>query len=171
MPIPPWCPMRDRALTLNEKVLALGTKNAVAAIGLIELEPHVGISRSQLSRCCSIDNVDSITIRDAAIVDSLGDGGLHILRALAKVLGCVVVPLPEGPDDPTGLQQSAMTLTVELGDVVASIRDALHGDGECDGVEAQRALRELDQLDTASAAIRVMLHRIVEDTNRISENK
>lgn len=150
--------MGERALTQDEKVLALGTKAGVdAAGGLILLERETAVGRSQLSRCSSINHVDSITIRDAAIVDALGDGQLHILRALARVLGCVVVPLPQGPVDPTGLQQSAMTLTIELGDVVAEIRDALH-DGTLTAREVDSILAQLTELDTASAAIRVLLN-------------
>ena len=106
---------------------------------------------------------DSLTIRDATIIEAIGHGRTghpHIVRALARLLGGVFVPLPVGPEDPDGIRGSVVTLTCELGDVARAIGDALSDDGEVDAREATDALLQLDELDAASAALRIKLQRI-----------
>jgi hypothetical protein len=140
--------MRDRDLTSDEQVLARATKLAVqAADGLEVCSRETGKSDSQLSRCCSPYMPDSLTIRDAVIIESIGYGKAghpHILRAMARLLGFVVVPLP----------------TVAGGDDSLLKTEALR-DGKCDAHEAAGILIQLDEHDTVSARLRCELNAIV----------
>lgn len=163
---PLWWRVRGRAmsrLSASEIVLARATKHAVqAARGLEICAQETGLSTSHISRCCSADHRDSLTIRDAEVIDGLGqgDGGHpHILRALARLAGMVVVPLPTACGDADGLAASIVAISAELGDVAASIRAAL-ADHAVSPREARHALDELDGLDAASAALRGRLMRL-----------
>ena len=159
--------MADPALSPDEKVLALATKRAVQAAGGLEVcERETPLSDSQLSRCCSVNHRHSITIRDAAVVDTLA-GYPHILHALARVIGgVVVIELPSAEDDPDCLVQSILELTTELGDVSGAVASALRGDSAGGAAvtpaEAGLAIEHLDDLDRASARLRRKLERIAE---------
>lgn len=155
---------RPEALSTDEQILAAATKKAIqAAGGLEKCEAETGISDSQLSRCCSPNQRDSITIRDAVTIESIGHGNSghpHILRAYARLLGFVLIPQPEGPADADGLALSVMTLTSELGDVAQAINDALR-DRVVTAGEVAVALEQLDELDQASATLRLKLKSLV----------
>jgi hypothetical protein len=157
--------MTGAALPTGEQALALATKRAVQAAGGLEhCRSETGLSTSHLSRCESRDHRDSITIRDAATIDAIGHGTAghpFILKALARQLDHICVPLPSGPEDPDGISATAMELTAELGDVVGSVRLAL-SDGEVSKGEAEAALSELDQMDEKSAMLRRKLRAIVD---------
>lgn len=160
----------SRDLTPDEQVLARATKQAIQAAGGLEVcERETGISDSQLSRCCSPNQRDSITIRDAVTIEQIGHGPSghpHILRAYARILGFILIPRPEGPNDANSLSLSVMTLTAELGDVAQAINDAFRDDGECSPGEALRALEQLSELDQASATLRLKLNTIAEAGKR-----
>ncbi len=151
---------RPEALTPDEQVLASATKKAIKASGgLDDCARETGLSTSQLSRCCSPNERDSITIRDALTIESIGHGAAghpHILRAYARLMNCVVIPMPDGPDDADGLSQSVMTLTAELGDVAQAIAEAMR-DRIVTPAEVAVALEQLDELDQASATLRLKL--------------
>jgi len=151
------------ALSSEEQALARATKQAIQAAGGLEVcARETGISTSQLSRCCSPHERDSITVRDAATIEAIGhghDGHPHILRAQARLLGFVLVALPEGPEDADGLMRSMMTLTSELGAVAQAISEALRDQKFTPG-EALRALAQLDEHDQASAVLRLQLQSI-----------
>lgn len=154
-----------RDLTPDEKVLALATKKSIQSAGGLEIcERETGISDSQLSRCCSPNQRDSITIRDALTIEQLGEP--HILRAYARILKFMLIAMPEGPTDANSLSLSVMTLTAELGDVAQAINDAFRDDGECSPAEAMRAIEQLNELDQASATLRLKLNAIVESAKR-----
>jgi hypothetical protein len=154
----------DLTLSPDEQALALATKRDVQAAGGLEVcARETGLSDSQISRCCSPNHRDSITIRDAATIQALGHGRPghpHILRALGHQLGFVLVPKVDGPEDGNGLMRSMMELTSELGDVAASIRDAL-GDGRTEPREAKAVLEQVAELEEATARLRVKLEAIV----------
>lgn len=157
--------MTDRAINPDEKVLALATKRSIQAAGGLEVcEQETPLSDSQLSRCCSVNHRDSITIRDVAVIDALA-GYPHILHALARVIGgVVVIELPSAADDPDCLVQSILELTTELGDVSGAVASSLRGDSAggtiVTSAEAGLALEHLDDLDRASARLRRKLERI-----------
>ena len=99
--------MAQGDISSGEKALALATKRAIeAAGGLDPCAAETAIGRSQLSRCGSVNERDSISIRDAVTIDMLGqrsDGHPFILRAMCRQMGGVFVPLPEPQDDVGGL--------------------------------------------------------------------
>lgn len=158
--------MADRDLSVEEQRLARATKMAVKiAGGLDDCAAETGKSTSQLSRCCSPEHVDSITIRDAVVIDSIGFGKAGhpaILNTYARLLGGVYVQLPTGPDDPEGVTASLMEMTAELGDVAAEVRRALSNDGAVDAKEAMAILDHLHELEGKSATMRVLLQHIAD---------
>jgi hypothetical protein len=152
--------MIERNLTSDEVVLAQATKAAVQAAGGLEIcERETGKSDTQLSRCCTRNHRDSLTIRDAAIIDGLRQSGEpQILHALARIAGGVFILLPEARVDATGLQLCVLELSAELGDVAATVRDAVAsssaGGTEVEAAEREAILAQLDDLDRASARLR-----------------
>lgn len=84
-----------------------------------------------------------------------------VTRWLARRRGFALVRLPDGQPDEAGLLQAIMEITKELGETAARISEGL-ADGEMSGREAKRALVELDELQTACAALRVKLHALAE---------
>ncbi len=152
--------MVERDLTSDEIVLSRATKLAVQAAGGLDIcARETSKSDSQLSRCCSREYPHSLTIRDAAIVDGLRQSGEpHILHALARIAGGVFILLPEARVDATGLQLCVLELSAELGDVAATVRDAVAsssaGGTEVEAIEREAILAQLDDLDRASARLR-----------------
>ena len=162
-------PMADRALNSDEQVLALATKRAVQAAGGLDVcEREILISDSQLSRCCSANHRDSLTIRDAAVLDSISfghEGHPFILNALARIVGGhIVVRLPDAHLDEAGLVASTLELATELGDVSRAISEAMcstsAGGAEVTKAEAVAVLEHVDDLDRASARLRQRLTAI-----------
>jgi hypothetical protein len=155
--------MGERALSQAEQALALATKRAVQAAGGLQVcESETGTSDSQLSRCCSPRERDSITIRDAVTIDAIGHGGEghpFILRALARQLGFVVVQLPSTEIDPQGMNRAVTRIARELGHVANEITEA-EADGLFEPHEAQAVLREIEHLETETAALRLALERL-----------
>lgn len=160
--------MRERDLTSDEQVQALAAKAAVQAAGGLEVcARETGKSTSQLSRCCSRDHADSLSVRDAAIIDAIRIAPAappHILVAQARIAGFVVVPLPSAPSDPSDLLRTVAEMMGELGDVSREIGVALNDDSRCDPAEADRILKQLDEHDQVSARLRQKLVAIREDS-------
>lgn len=155
--------MTDAPLTSEEKILALATKRAIQAAGGVDVcARETGLSTSQLSRCNSPNHRDSLTIRDAHTIEAIGESGQpHILRAQARLLNCVVVPMPEATVDVACIASGTMELTGELGDFAQQVHGAL-SDGEITPGEAVLAIEHLDDLDQASAALRLKLRSIAD---------
>lgn len=164
--------MADPALSPEEQVLALATKEAIRAAGGLEVcARETGLSTSQLSRCSSPHHRDSITERDAARIEAIAHGSPghpHILRARARQLGGVFVMLPEANCEGSGLPTSVMEMAAELGDVSRAIQDGLSSHGP-DGTkmtpaEAQIALEQLHDHEAATARLRLALEQIARGT-------
>lgn len=163
--------MTDRALSTDEQTLAAATKKAILSVGGLDIASReTGLSDTQLSRCCSPNHRDSITIRDVATIEGLNhgrDGHPHILHALARIIGGhVVVQVPEMIGGGAGLVQSTLDIATELGGLSRSISDAMHESSaageEVTAGEASVALEHLDKLDQASARLRMRLKHIAE---------
>lgn len=158
----------DGKLSSDEQVLAAATKKAVQAAGGLEIcERETGLSDSHISRCCSPNHRDSITIRDAVALEAIGHGEAghpHILNAMARILGGVFIKLPEAVADDRTLQMSVIELTCELGDVSHAVSDAVAGSSlggtQVLAAEAAVVLEHLADLDRASARLRHQLERI-----------
>jgi hypothetical protein len=129
-----------------QKTLALATKQAIEAAGgvdrCVEVTP---VNRSQIYRFCSVTDVDSISIRDANVIDQIGvdiDGQPFILRAMAREQGFALVRLPQGVPDGTGLQQRLVAMTRELGDVAEELMMATASDSPgAEAIVAEEAAR------------------------------
>ena len=162
--------MVDGKLSSDEQVLAAATKRAVQAAGGLEVcERETGLSDSHVSRCCSPNHRDSITIRDAVAIEAIGHGEAghpHILSAMARIIGGVFIMLPEGVADDRSLQMSVIELSSELGDVSRAVSDAVAGSGAggsaVTAAEAGMVLEHLADLDRASARLRHQLERIAQ---------
>lgn len=143
-------------ISSSEKALALATKRAVeAASGLERCAEETAIGRSQLSRCGSVNDRDSISIRDAVTIDLLGqrgEGHPFITRAMCRQLGGVFVPLPEAHGENDSLPLTVVELAGELGDLSDSVRSALCSQGEAGSAVSERE----------NAAIREDIHRMQE---------
>jgi len=157
--------MTQRGILTDEQVLAHATKRDVQAAGGLDVcARETGLSDTHLSRCCSPNLRDSITIRDVATIQAIGHGAPghpNILNALARLAGGVFIMLPEAHVEPVALQMSVLALSAELGDVAEAVRDACCGSsaGGQAVTAAERALivEHLDDLDRASARLRHQL--------------
>lgn len=168
--------MADRGLPVDEQVLATATKHAIQAAGGLDVcERETGLSDTQLSRCCSPNRRDSITIRDAVAIEAINhgrDGHPHILRAMARVIGgCAVILLPEAEEAGGDcLRSGAIELTAELGDFQASLLDAFRansaGGESMTPAEAAVAIERLDDVDRVSARLRHHLEHIARQGER-----
>jgi hypothetical protein len=153
--------MARGGISSGEKALALATKRAIEAAGGLErCTEETPVGRSQLSRCCSVNDRDSITIRDAVTIDLLGqrmEGHPFIVRALCRQLGGVFVQLPEPQDDADGLTLTVVELAGELGDLSDSVRGALcaRGDGgaEISPRENEEIRTEIHRMQETLAAM------------------
>ena len=163
--------MSDRALSADEQALAAATKRAIQSAGGLDIAcRETGLSDTQLSRCCSPNPRDSLTIRDVATIEGLNhgrDGHPHILHTLARIIGGhVVVQIPELLGDGAGLVQSTLDIATELGGLSRSISDAMLESSaageEVTAGEASVALEHLNKLDQASARLRMRLKHIAE---------
>jgi hypothetical protein len=164
--------MRDRDITSDEQVLAEATKQAVQAAGGLEVcSRETGKSTSQLSRCCSKFDPDSITIRDAAIIEGISHGRAghpHIMRARARLLGYLLVQLPEPHGDCESLASLVTDLAIELGDVAQAVRVATSSGSDCgrdiSKNEQEAVLAQLDDLDQVSARLRLTVQQLAKST-------
>ena len=155
--------MRERALSVEEQVLAQATKRDIEAAGGLEVcARETGLSTSQLSRCGSTNHADSLTLRDAATISGIGQpvrGAPFTLHALARLLGKVVLDGPGDVDTPESIQASVLELMKELGDFARSVSLAVE-DGHWTMREVDGALFELNQFDAVAAQTRAKLMTI-----------
>lgn len=159
--------MPGDGLPIEQRRLALATKRTVQGAGGLKVcEAETGLSDTHLSRFCSIEQRDSISIRDAVRLDALAheDGAPHILGAMASILGCVVIQLPEPVTDDRCLQGGVMELAAELGDLSRTISNALcsssEGGPDVTPREAEGGLVDVAALERVTARIRVILETL-----------
>jgi hypothetical protein len=155
--------MCDRAVTVEEQVLALATKRDIEAAGGLEVcAAETGLSTSQLSRCSSRNHRDSLTVRDAATIGAIGTGAPgspFVLHALARLAGKLVIDGPGTVTDAACVQAGVIELVTELGDFARAVGAAV-ADGKWTPREVEAALTELDHVDAVSAATRGKLMAI-----------
>lgn len=132
-------------------VKSLGGIEAVAAL--------VGKGSSTVGRWVNRNDADSwINLRDLREAEANAPEPL-VTMALCRMLGGVFVPhVCHGADEGT-LAGLVMQLSKELGDVAGSIAMAL-ADGEVSAAEAERGLRELDDMARVQAQLRGVLESI-----------
>lgn len=135
------------------------TREAIEACGGLDVVGQATrAGKSQLSRCSSQNDGDTLSLRDALAVDelSLGRGGPFIVKAMARALNHALVDLPEGEVAAGDLATAVVTLSAELGDLSRCIADALK-DRKVTPKEAVRALDELHHINQVTAQLRLML--------------
>ncbi|QIG79967.1 phage regulatory CII family protein [Stakelama tenebrarum] len=146
-------------LSQEERSLALATKRAVQAAGGLEAcSAETGLSTSQLSRCGSAHDRDSLTLRDAATITQLGAGEPHMLNALARIAGGVFMMLPQAGNSGS-VESCLIDLASEFGAEAQSVREAM-ADREWTRGELADALDRLDRMDGASARLRHALNQL-----------
>lgn len=155
--------MRRRdEITPRVAILSSASRDAIEAIGGLENAERVTTARrSQLSRCQSTNDGDTLSLRDAIALDeaTLARGGPHILQKMALLLGHVAIPVPTAPTDHEEIQAQIMTIAADLGDVSREAIEA-ERDGIWEPKEALRALARADELLAATAAMRSMLFNL-----------
>jgi hypothetical protein len=154
--------MAQGNITPGVASLNRATREAIEAAGGLDVAAReTAVGKSQLSRCQSQHDDDTLSTRDALTLDEItaARGGPFILKAFARQLNYAVVQLPDFSGDGSGLAESVMVLAAELGDVSRKISIVL-SDGDCSPAEAQAVLDELYEHDQASAALRVRLEAI-----------
>lgn len=158
----------DNKLPSDEQRLAAATKRDIQAAGGLKVcEEETGTSDSQLSRCCSPNHRDSITLRDALKIQAIGHGESghpNIINAMARMLGGMFIMLPEAVTDDRQLQLTVLELSGELGDVSRAVSDAICGSSaggvDVTPAEASVVLDHLADLDRKSAQLRHQLESI-----------
>lgn len=160
--------MSADTLPVDERRLAAATKRAYTAAGGLKVcEAETGISDTQLSRCSSNFHSNSLSIRNAVRVDALAgseEGVPHILSAMASILGCAVIVLPENVSEDLCLRMGVLEMTTELGDVSRAIADCFAGNSaggvDVTSKEAELALEHVGDLERATAKVRYRLEQI-----------
>lgn len=153
------------AITSTDRTLANATRESVEAAGGAEIAMReTGLGKSQLYRTMSINDVDSLSLRNALTLDRMS-ADPAILRAYGRILGAVVVLLPDAPDSEDSFVQSVMAMSAELGDVSRSIGDALR-DGTIEAREALGAIEEVNHVIDLAVALRARLQGIVDGEGR-----
>lgn len=146
-------------ITPRVAILKVATKSAIEAMRSLELaSAATDVKKSQLSRCSSQNEADTLSLRDAVALDeaTMALGGPFIVRAMARVLNCAVVELPDVEMPATDLATTVVRLSAELGDLSRCIAEAL-ADGKVTPREASRALDEVHHINQVSAQLRLRL--------------
>lgn len=147
-------------LPAEEQRQARSVRLAIEAAGGLEpCAQDTGKNASLLSRCSSPNQRHSLTIRDVEIVEAAGHGSPghpHITRHLCRAAGGVFVALPKCHGDADGLTRSTCEIAAEMGDVAREVSIAL-ADGVADRDERRAIRKQLDELDAASASLRMQL--------------
>lgn len=132
-------------------VKSLGGIEAVASL--------VGKGSSTVGRWVNRNDGESwINLRDLREAEANAPEPL-VTMALCRMAGGIFVPHVCHGADEGSLAGLVMLLSKELGDVAGSIAAAL-ADGEVSPCEADRALRELDEMARAQAQLRAVLESI-----------
>jgi hypothetical protein len=154
--------MRDLVgpLPSEEQRQARAVRLAIeAAGGLAPCSEDTGKSEGQLSRCSSPHYPHSIALRDVVIIESAGNGATghpHVTRLLCRLNGGLFVPLPQSGIDADGLAASMCRIAEEMGAVALAVRTAV-ADGAVTPRECRTVHEQLDELDAASAGMRLHL--------------
>lgn len=153
------------SLSTTEQRIKAATKDLQRAVGGVEAAAEIsGKSKSQHGRFQSPHDPDFATIADVIAMERVAHGTAghpQVTRLLCAQAGGLFVPLPEAIDEGDGLSLLACELAAEVGDVARAVSDSLR-DRVVEPGEARHVLRELDDMDAKSAALRLQLVRILE---------
>ncbi|MDF0540810.1 hypothetical protein PX699_00510 [Sphingobium sp. H39-3-25] len=146
----------------------MATRDAVEAAGGVDIViRETGLGKSQVYRCMSVNEPDSLSERHADIVDSLRKAGEPlILKARARLQGGVFVQLPDALGDVNCIVAGVVELAGELGEVSDSVREAIHSASELGAAisasEAAAIDGRLEELIGTAMAMRLSLQPIRE---------
>jgi hypothetical protein len=122
-------------LSSEEQTQKLAVRRAIAAAGgQIDCALETRAGRSQLQRCASANDTDSLTLRDAHTIDSIGahvDGHPFIARTMARLQGYGLHVLPEARAGSGHWWDHCGALTMEAGEIVAKIGKGMADGGLC----------------------------------------
>ncbi|HEX7856113.1 MAG TPA: phage regulatory CII family protein [Sphingobium sp.] len=140
-------------------IIKRSTREAIEAAGGLEVVAQVtNAGRSQLSRCQSQNEVDTLSLRDALALDelTLGRGGPFIATAMARLLNQVLVELPDGEAALDHVMTGVVRLSAELGHLATCVSESL-ADGKFEPKEAITALDEVHHINKVTAELRLLL--------------
>lgn len=147
------------SVTPRLAIVKRATREAIEAAGGLDVVAQAtSAGRSQLSRASSQNEGDTLSLRDALVLDelTLGRGGPFIVKAMARLQNHALVDLPEGDVAVGDLATMVVSLSAELGDLSRCIAEAL-ADNKVTPKEAVRALDELHHINQVSARLRLLL--------------
>jgi hypothetical protein len=144
-------------------ILSTATRDAIDALGTLENSTAVvTVGQTQLWRCQSATDGDTLSLRDAQALDraGAGRGGPFILRAYAQLLNHIAIPLPDvRADHPGEITDKLIEMVGEFGDLSRTVT-AAEADEEWRRREAQRALDDLDEIFRLGGEMRALLMAI-----------
>lgn len=152
-------------LSSDALILKRATSSAIdAAGGQVKAAGQTVAGRSQLQRCASPNDADSITLRDALTIDAIGvqvQGHPFIARALAGLLGFGLYRLPaEDPRAADWLAQMG-ALSGEAGEIIAKMSVALADGRMCEhDVQSSGLEQDADQLLAIATSLHAAVHGV-----------
>lgn len=150
-------------ISSSDIVIAIATREAVEAAGGAQIVMReTNMTKTPLYNCMSEQHADSVSVRNAVLIDRLSGGRAAILRAQARILGYALVKIPDAPEDELGIIESVCKMSADLGDVSRATSEGLACRKYSPG-EALRTVEKIDVLQESAASLRVKLMRIVED--------
>lgn len=138
-----------------ERRLALATEQACdEANGYDKAAQSTRVGKSQLQRCASVNHPDSITIRDAVIVDKISahvEGHPFILRAMAHQLGFEIFSLPEAAPVAGDWLNHISALSAESSEITTKLCTSLADDQKV----CSKDIRRLALIDDAEQLLSI----------------
>lgn len=153
-------------LPVEEQRQARAVRTLISAAGGLEPAAEVtGKSTSQLSRCSSPNDKDSLSIRDVELLESVTHstaGHPHVARYLAARAGFVLFRQPTAAPQGADLLQLVARQAKESGDITANMIAAL-ADKHLSKAEILKLRREVHELIEVAVCMDAELNAIEAD--------
>lgn len=147
--------------------LKLAVRAAIKAGGGIKNAAHVcGVSETQAGRWNCLTDHDLPLREYCHLIDELAmasGGRATILEEMARQLGHVAFPLPDGFGESREITLQLAEATAEFGDIAQAVVSSL-GDGRIDTRERGRIASEIDDALRALGALRAL---VIDDETRL----
>lgn len=162
----PSAMVRSMTLPVEEQRQARVARNLIREAGGLEpAAEHVSKGKSQLGRYQSVNEPDSITLRDIELLEAIthGKAGHPIVtRYLAQQAGYALVRLPTAVPLGNELLQLVARQAKESGDITQGVIDALE-DQKIDQDEVRSLRREVAQLIDVAVAMDAHLEAFAQE--------
>lgn len=139
--------------------LKLAVRAAIKAAGGIKVAAHVcGVSETQAGRWNCLTDHDLPKREHLFAIDELAlasAGRAPILEEMARQLGHIAFPTPEGFGAAAAIAAQFVTAAAEFGEIARVMVEA-QADGTIDAAEAARIVGEIDDAMRALAALRAL---------------